>query len=206
MQMSSQPYRQSRRRIVWASILRRTCFGSSSSNLYSSLSADSLPLLSEKMPFSPTVEQPPNEKPLPASPPRLTRWPSASNLKARRSVLNISDHNVASIPQQDERSIASFTPKTRSRSISTPETELPDQLSLAAVGGIVGTSYAGFACHQQSKQEREESKKEEDIELGPRKGEEVRFGITVENHEPQQKVRRDPVGVHLHELREEDFV
>lgn len=206
MQMSSQPYRQSRRRTVCYYFLRRTCFGSSSSSVYSSLSSDSLPLLSEKIPFYPTIEQPPDEKPLPASPPRLTRWPSASNLKAHRSVLNISSHNVTTIPQQNERSIASFTPRTRSRSISTPETELPDLSSLGAVGGVGGAGYAGAACHQQRKQEKEGIRKEDDIELRSREGEEVRFGITVENHEPRQKVRRERVRDYVQERREKDFV
>ena len=207
MPMPPQPYRQSRRRIIWAAFLRRTCFGSSfSSSIYTSLSDDSLPLLSEKIPFSPTVEEPPTEKPLPASPPRLTRWPSASNLKARRSVRSISDHNVATIPRQDERTIASFTPKTRSRSISTPETELPDLSSWVAAGGVCGASSFGFACHQPREQEKEEIGEEEDAELGPRGVEKVRFGITVEYHEPQQKVRRERGGVRLQDRREEAFV
>ena len=163
--MSPLPRRQSRVRsvrIIWASFLEHTCFGSSPSNqVYSSLSTDSLPLLSEKTKLYPTVDPSLEQKPLP-SPPRLTRWPSTSNIKTRRSVLNVSSHNVASEPPQDERSIrASFDPRTRSRSGSTPETELTDGLSLmdtanllGAVGGVVGAGYAGAAYHQQRRQER----------------------------------------------------
>ena len=110
------------------------------------------------------------------------------------------------MPQKDERSAASFTPKTRSRSISTPETELPDQLSLGAVGGIGGAIYADPARHQQREQEKKEIRRVEEVELRSRGGEEVQFGITVENHEPQQKVRRERFGVHVQERLEEDFV
>ena len=199
--MPSPPYHQSRRRTIWASFLERTCFGSSSSyHLYSTISTDSLPLLSEKVLFYPNIQDPPKEKPLPASPPRLTRWPSASNLKTRRSVLHVSNHNVASVPPPNERpTVSALDPKTRSRNGSTPETELVDELSLmdtasllGAVSGVIGAGYAGAAYHQQRKQGKDERRRKEDLELGQRGREDVRFGITIENHGSQQQIRRVP--------------
>ena len=211
--MSPPPHRQSRRRTIWTFVLERACFGScSSSRIYSPTSTDSLPLLSEKISFYPTVQPSPAEKPLPASPPRLTRWPSASNLKTRRSILHVSNHNVASIPPQDERSVAaSFDPKTRSRNGSTPETELTDELSLmdsanllGAVSGVVGAGYAGVAYHQQRRQGKEERRRDEDVELGQRGREEGRFGITVESRVAEQRSSQQPVEIPIEERRVED--
>lgn len=197
--MSPPPHRQSRRRTIWTSILERTCFGfSSSSQAYTSISTDSLPLLSEKITFYPTVQSSPKAKPLPASPPRLTRWPSASNLKTRRSILHVSTHNVASSPPPDERSLAaSFDPKTRSRNGTTPETELVDEPSLmdtasplGAVSGLVGASYAGAAYHQQRRHGKEERRKDEDVEIGQRPA--ITIGITIESRQSEQQGRREP--------------
>ena len=197
-------HRQSTRRKVWLSILGRTCFGSSSSSHVSStLSSDSLPLLSEKISFHPIVQPSPKAKPLPPTPPRLTRWPSASNLKTRRSILNVYNHNVASTPPQDERSLAaSFDPETRSRIGSKPDTELTDQLSLmdaanllGAASGVVGAGYAGATYHQQRKQGNEARRREDDVELGQRRREEVQFGISIETHQPEQHVRQEQVAV-----------
>lgn len=213
--MSPPTRRQSRKRAIWASILERTCFGfSSSSHAYTSISTDSLPLLSEKIDFYPTIQPSTKAKPSPASPPRLTRWPSASNLKTRRSILHVSTHNVASSPPPDERSLAaSFDPKTRSRNGTTPETELVDQLSLmdtanllGAVSGVVGAGYAGAAYHQQRRHGQEERRKEEDVELGQRPREEVRFGITIESRQSEQRGRREPVEHRVEERREEEMV
>ena len=200
--MSSAPHRQSSRRKIWSTILVRTCFGSSLSQASSSSSPDSLPLLSEKISFHPTVQPSSKSKPLPATPPRLTRWPSTSNLKTRRSVLNISNHHIASTPPQDERSLAaSFNPKT-SQAGSTPETELTDQLSLmdaanllGAVSGVVGAGYAGATYHQQRIQGKGASRGEEDVELGHRRRVEGQFGISIENRQPEQHSRQEQVAV-----------
>ena len=213
--MSPPPHRQSRRRTIWTSILERTCFGfTSSSHAYTSISTDSLPLLSEKFTFYPTVQPSPKAKPLPASPPRLTRWPSASNLKTRRSNLHVSTHNVASSPPLDEPLLAtSLDPKTRSRNGTTPETELVDELSLVdtanllgAVSGVVGADYAGAAYHQQRRHGQEERRKDEDVELGQRPRQEVHFGITIESRQSEQQGRREPVEHRVEERREEDFI
>ena len=197
--------RQSSKRKIWSSVLARTCFGSSSSHLSSSLSHDSLPLLSEKITFHPTVQPSPKPKSLPATPPRLTRWPSASNLKTRRAVINVSSHNVASTPPQNERSFAaSFNPETRSRMGSTPETELTDRLSLmdtanflGAASGVVGAGYAAATYHGQRAQDKEARRREEDVELGQRRREEVQFGISIENHQAEQPSRQEQVGVRV---------
>lgn len=78
---------------------------------------------------------------------------------------------------------------------------------LGAVGGLVGAGYAGAAYHQQRRQGQEERMRDEDLEMGQRGGEEVRFGITVvENREPQQNVRHERVEVHTEERGAEDFV
>ncbi|CAF9906295.1 MAG: hypothetical protein HETSPECPRED_006135 [Heterodermia speciosa] len=204
--MSSAPHRQSSRRKMWSSILGRTCFGSSSSShLSSPLSPDSLPLLAEKISFHPTVQPSPKPKPLPASPPRLTRWPSTSNLKTRRSILNVSNHNVAYTPPPDQRPLAaSFNPKTKGQIGSTPETELTDQLSLmdsanilGAVGGVVGAGYAGATYHLQRAQGKEARRREEDVELGQRRREEVQFGISFENRQPEQPSGQEQVAVQV---------
>ena len=77
---------------------------------------------------------------------------------------------------------------------------------LGAVGGVVGAGYAGAAYHQQRRQGKDERRRDEDLELGHRGGEQVQFGITVENSEPQQKVRHERVEVHIEERRAEDFI
>ena len=203
--MPFQSHRQSSRRKIFSSILARTCFGSSSSHPSSSLSHDSLPLLSEKIPFHPTVQPSSKPKPLPATPPRLTRWPSTSNLKTRRAVINVSNHNVASTPPQNDRSFAaSFNPEMRSRMGSTPETELTDQLSLMdaanllGVGsGVVGSGNSVATYHEQRAQGKEARRREEDVELGQRRREEVQFGISIENRQAEQSSGQEQVGVRV---------
>ncbi|KAG7002192.1 hypothetical protein G7Y79_00028g062130 [Physcia stellaris] len=209
--MSPLPHRRSRRRTIWTSILERTCFGfSSSSDAYTSISTDSLPLLSEKITFYPTVQPSPKAKPLPSSPPRLTRWPSASNLKTRRSILHVSTHNVATGPPPDERSsAASFDPKTRSRNGTTPEIELVDEPSLVdaanlsgAVSGPVEAGYAGAAYHQQRVHGQEERRKDEDVEKGQKPA--ITIGITIESRQSEQQSRQEEHRVE--ERRDEEFV
>ena len=206
----SRPAYPSRRRTLWTSFRSLTCFGTSSkTQMYTSLSADSLPLLSEKSSFYPTVptskdvsKPSKTSKPLP-SPPRLTRWPSSHNLKGRRSVITISQLHDAELPPADERTAIS----TRSRAGTAPETELVDELSLmdtanmlGAEAGLVGAGYAGAAYLQQREQGREERVQVGHVETGLRRDPETQVGITIEsrwtNEQIQhQKARREETNV-----------
>ena len=206
--MSSHPHRQSSRRKIWSSIFGRSCFGSSSSHISSSVSHDSLPLLSEKISFHPTVRPSSQPKSLPATPPRLTRWPSKPNLKTRRSVITDASYNVASTPPPDERPL---NPKTKNRNGNTLGTELTDQFSLmdtanylGAGSGVVGAGYAAATYHQQRAQNKEARRREEDLELGQRR-EDVPFGISIENRQLEHHSGQEQVRLGFEESRGEEL-
>ena len=189
--MAPSDYRPSRRRTLWTSIRSFSCFSTHKTGYRISLSTDSLTLLAEKVSLQPSVPAPKPtrtdsdmSKPLPPSPPRLTRWPSAHNLKVRRSVLNVSEVHDADLPPADERTEIS----SLNGAGTTPDDELTDQLSLmdtanmlGAVGGVVGAGYAGAAYHQQRKHGKEEGRKEEDIEMGLRRSQVTQAGGSVES-------------------------
>jgi len=171
----------SRRRTFSTLFRSLTCFGTSKTRNYTTLSSDSLPLLDEKPSFYPTI--PTTSLP---SPPRLTRWPSSHNLKVRRSVVVVSELHDPELPPADERTAIS----TRPRAQSTPETELVDELSLVdaanmlgAAAGVVGAGYAGAAYHQQRKQEKEDRRQVADVEMGLRRDQGTQAGISIEDRE-----------------------
>lgn len=185
--MSSSRY-PPRRRTFSTFFRSLTCFGTSKTQNYTMLSSDSLPLLEEKPSFYPTI---PTKKDVSTSrslpsPPRLTRWPSSHNLKARRSVLVVSEIHDPDLPPADERTAIS----TRPRAPSTPETELVDELSLVdaanmlgAAAGVVGAGYAGAAYHQQRKQEKGDRRQVADVEMGMRRDQGTQAGISIEDRE-----------------------
>lgn len=222
MSPSSYPPTTSRRRTLWTSFRTFTCFGSSKRSPYIHLSSDSLPLLSEKSSFYPSVPQTPTrpnsksspQRPsTPPSPPRLTRWPSnpnlkrpSQNLKIRRSILTPSAlHSPSSeVPPPDVRTEIS----TRSRAGSTPETELVDGLSLVdganilgAAAGVVGAGFAGASFYEQRRRGQMEGK-HGDVEsrgrtegaLGTRRDMGTQVGITIERPLGGQLGGTDAVG------------
>jgi len=179
----------SRRRTFSTFFRSLTCFGTSKTRNYTTLSSDSLPLLDEKPSFYPTIptakdaSKPFNTSKSFPSPPRLTRWPSSHNLKARRSVVVLSEVHDPELPPADKRTAIS----TRPRAHSTPETELVDEISLVdaanmlgAAAGVVGTGYAGAAYHQQRKQVKEERRQVADVEMALRRDQGTQAEISIE--------------------------
>lgn len=178
----------SRRRTFSTFFRSLTCFGTSKTRNYTTLSSDSLPLLDEKPSFYPTIpttKDVSTSQSLP-SPPRLTRWPSSHNLKVRRSVVVVSELHDPELPPADERAAIS----TRPRAQSTQETELVYELSLVdaanmlgAAAGVVGAGYAGAAYHQQRKQEKEDRRQVADVEMGLRRDQGTQAGISIDDRE-----------------------
>ena len=164
--------RPHRARTLYTSIRSMTCFGSSTKRQkYSSLSSDSLPLLTEKLSFYPLVPKAainssePSDKTLPPSPPRLTRWPSAKNLRIRRSVVGPSQqaYDDAEVPPADERTGIS----TRSRAGTTPETELADEIVVVDKANMLGAK---------------------EVAIGPKRDQGTQIGITIEPRRSEERI------------------
>ena len=70
---------------------------------------------------------------------------------------------------------------------------------LGAASGVVGAGYAAATYHQQRAPGKEAMRREEDVELGQRRREEVHFGISIENRQPEQPGRQEQVAVQAEE-------
>ena len=171
----SEPTSQSRphrARTLYTSLRSLTCFGTAARRQkYSSLSTDSLPLLTEKLSFYPLAPDAAvdsadtSNRTLPPSPQRLTRWPSSKNLSIRESVVGPSQqaYDDAMVPPADERGPIS----TRNRAGTTLETELADELAVMDQANMLGAM---------------------EVALGPRRDQGTQIGITIEPRRSEEHI------------------
>ena len=102
----------------------------------------------------------------------------------------------------------SFPPRTRSRSISTPETELADELGhpgLPILPARTGQEVGAGAYNMLRLQGQGEELGNEHAKHNQGRREGVRFGITLESGEPKQRPRQERVEVRIEEKDDEDI-